>query len=219
MLEVQAVPFLFRRHGAVGSPRVDSARDEDLEEMAALWGRVAPERQWAPVLDASAMREWIARAPGLAVHDFLVARRADGRIVGFIGVWDQRSFKQLRVLGYSRRLARARVAVNAVARLAGTSPLPPAGNRLDSLATVMPCIAGGDPSVLRALLLRAYAMHRQTGPLFLSVTMDRRDPLRVGLMGLFAQPTLVGAYVTSPSGRYGGPPLDERPMHYEAALV
>jgi hypothetical protein len=38
-------------------------------------------------------------------------------------------------------------------------------------------------------------------------------------MGLFAQPTLVGAYVTSPSGRYNGPPLDERPMHYEAALV
>jgi GNAT superfamily N-acetyltransferase len=218
-LKVHAIPFLFRRREVVAGLRVDEAREEDLEEMAALWGRVAPERQWAPVMDAEALRAWMRRAPGLAVHDYLVARRPDGRIAGFIGVWDQRRFKQLRVLGYSPRLAGARVAVNVVARLAGTRTLPPAGSTLATLATVMPCVPSDEPSVLRALLLRAYAMHRRSDHLFLTITLDRRDPLTLALVGLFAQPTIVGAYVTTPSGRYDGPALDNRPMHFESALV
>ena len=218
-LKVHAIPFLFRRQEAIAGLCVDAAREEDLEEMAALWARVAPGRQWAPVMDAESLRAWVRRAPGLAVHDYLVARRADGRIAGFIGVWDQRRFKQLRVLGYSPRLAGARVVVNAVTRLAGTRALPPAGNTLATLATVTPCAPADEPSVLRALLLRAYAMHRRSEHLFLTIALDRRDPLTVALVGLFAQPTLVGAYVTTPSGHYTGPALDGRPIHFESALV
>ena len=218
-LKVHAIPFLFRRRDDVAGVRVREAREEDLEEMGALWARLAPARQFARVMDAESLRAWLRQAPGLALHHYLVARRPDGRIAGFVGVWDQRSFKQLRVLGYSPRLAAARVAVNAVARLAGTERLPRAGDALASLATVHMCVPAEDPSVLRALLLRAYAMYRRSGNVVLTVTLDRRDPLSGALVGLFAQPTLVGAYVTTPSGCYTGPALDERPMHFESALV
>ena len=218
-LAVHAIPFLFPRREEVAGLAVHQAQDGDLEEMAALWSRLAPARQFAPVLDAREMRSWLQRASGLALHDYLVVRRRTGRIAGFVGVWDQRSFKQLRVLGYSPRLAAARVVVNAVARLAGTEQLPGAGAPLASLATVHLCTPADDPSVLRALLLHAGSMHRRSGRLFFTLALDQRDPRRAALAGLFAQPTLVGAYVTTPSGRYAGPVLDSRPLHFESALV
>jgi len=75
------------------------------------------------------------------------------------------------------------------------------------------------PDVLRALLLHAHAVHRRSGRLFFTLGLDRRDPLRVALRGLFAQPTYVGAYATTSAGRWQGGRLDGRPLHFESALV
>jgi hypothetical protein len=81
------------------------------------------------------------------------------------------------------------------------------------------CAPGDEPEVLRALLLHAYAARRGAGYLFLTLALDRRDPVRVALRGLFAQPTVVGAYATTPAGKWTGAPLDDRPLHFESALV
>jgi hypothetical protein len=218
-LEVHALPFLWSRTETVRGLSVRAARREDLDEMSALWRVVAPARQLAPALDAERLAAFIDEAPGLAIEDYLVARRADGRIAGFLALWDQRLLKQLRVLGYSRRLSVARTALNAIARVAGTPRLPDARSVLPSLAALHLCVPDTAPEVLRALLLHAHAVHRQTGRLFLTLALDRRDPLRAALRGLFAQPTHVGAYVTTPSGRWRGHRLDSRPLHFEAALV
>jgi hypothetical protein len=218
-LEVHAVPFLWPRRATMDGITAEPARREDLDEMGAFWRMVAPYRQLAPVLDAERLAAFIDAAPGLSIEDYLVARRADGRIAGFFALWDQRLLKQLRVLGYSRRLTAARTALNAIASVAGTPRLPDVGHRLPSLAALHLCVPHSAPEVLRALLLHAYAVHRRAGPLFLTLALDRRDPLRAALRGLFAQPTYVGAYVTAPSGRWHGNRLDHLPLHFEAALV
>lgn len=218
-VDVHAVPFLWPRSTAVAGLRVSSARDEDLDEMGALWGRLAPSRQLAPVLDAERLAAWVSRAPGLAVHDYLLARRADGRIAGFLALWDQRAFKQLRVLGYSPRLAAARRAVNAAARIVGTPRLPAPGSALASVAALHLCAPADEPAVLRALLLHAYAERRRSGAVFFTLALDRQDPLTRALGGLLAQPTAVRAYATTPEGRWAGDRLDARPLHFEAALV
>ena len=216
---VHAVPLLWSRAADVAGPRVAPARWDDLDEMAALWARLAPARQLAPVMDAAGWAAWIAQAPGLAIDDYLVARRPDGRIVGFVALWDQRPFKQLRVLAYSPRLAAARRLVNAVAPLAGAPRLPAPGAALPSLAALHLCVAADEPAVLRALLLHAYAMRRGGEHVFLTLGLDRRDPLAAALRGLLAQPTVVHAYATTPAGRWSGAPLDGRPLHFETALV
>jgi hypothetical protein len=71
--------------------RVAHARDEDLTRWRRSGRGSAPARQLAPVLDAERLAAWVRGAPGLAVHDYLVARRADGRIAGFVALWDQRA--------------------------------------------------------------------------------------------------------------------------------
>ena len=90
---------------------------------------------------------------------------------------------------------------------------------LPSLAALHCCVPADEPDVLRALLLHAYAARRGAGYLFITLALDQRDPLRAALRGLFAQPTVVGAYATTPSGRWTGAPLDDRPLYFEAALV
>ena len=218
-LDVHAIPLLWPRAEKVAGLRVDAAREADLDEMGALWNRVAPERQLAPVLGPTRLQAWIANAPGLAIDDYLVARRADGRIAGFLALWDQHFIKQLRVLGYSARLATVRAALNVIAPIARTPSLPAAGAVLPSLAVLHCCVPAGEPEILRALLLRAYAARRGSGYLFLTIALDRRDPLRAALGGLLAQPTAVGAYATTPAGRWTAAPLTDRPLHFESALV
>jgi hypothetical protein len=218
-LDVHAVPFLWARAESIRGLSVRAARREDLDEMGALWRAVAPARQLAPALDAERLAAFIEAAPGLTIEDYLVARRGDGRIAGFLALWDQRRLKQLRVLGYSRRLSLARTALDAIALVSGTPRLPAVGSALPSLAALHLCVPDTAPEVLRALLLHAHAVHRRTDQLFLTLALDQRDPLRVALRGLFAQPTRVGAYVTTPGGRWPGHRLDGRPLHFESALV
>ena len=72
---------------------------------------------------------------------------------------------------------------------------------------------------MRALVVGAYNEWRGRGYSFFTVGLDVRDPLRRALAGLRAQPTDIGAYVTTPGGRYRGEPFDERPLHFEIALA
>jgi hypothetical protein len=185
--------------------------------MAALWARLAPGRQFAPVLDAASLAAWVDDAPGLVLSDYLVARRAGGDLAGFLGVWDQSGFKRLRVTGYSRRLGAVRMAFNAVGPAVGATKLPPPGGALRNLTAVQVCIPPEHPAVLGALVRHAHNAFRARGYSFLNVGLDVTDPLAAGLRGLLAQPTDVWVCVATLGGP--APPLDGRPTYHELALV
>ena len=216
-LAVRAIPLLYERTHRVSGVVVRSAGWSDLEAMAALWAEVAPRRQLAEALDAEMLRTWIERAPGLSVSDYLLAHDRRGRLLGFIGVWDQSRLKTLRVVGYSTRLAIVRRAINIVAPLAGAPKLPEPGSPLPVLATVHACVTRA--GVLRALLLEAYRRYRGGRHALLSVGLDVRDPLLRATWGLLAQTTTVHAYITGARGHADPAMFDGRPLHYETALV
>lgn len=213
-----SVPVLWRRRPIPGL-RVEQGSEDDLREMAALWDRVASARQMAPVLDAAGLGRWIAGAPGLRAEDYLLARHSDGTLAGFAAFWDQSGFKQLRVTGYSRRLRWVRAAYNGAARVLGSQPLPPSGGEMRCLTAVHVCAPADEPPVLRAILVEACNRALRDSFGFVNLGLDARDPLNTAVSGLLAQPTDVNAYVTTAAGRYAGPALDDRPLHYEIALV
>lgn len=218
-IRTHSIPLLWRRRRPEGGLRITPAQPEDLEEMITLWFRMAPARQLSPVLDVERLCRWIKSAPGLDISSYRLARGPDGRLEGFFGLWDQDSFKRLRVTGYSVRLRAVRTAVNAVAPVVGATPLPQVGSPLRYLTVVHPCVRGDDPSVLRALLLHAYDEFRGRGYSFFSLGLDLRDKLKSALSGLCAQPTDVHAYLTTPGGGYEGPIPADRPLYYEIGLV
>jgi hypothetical protein len=159
-------------------------------------------RQFAPIHDSFPMS-----APGL---DYLLAHDPDGGLAGFIGIWDQHGLKQMRVTGYSRRLAAARVGFNLAAPLFRAPRLPPPGGALRHRTVVHPCAP--DPGTLRALLVHAANRLRHQYS-FVTIGLDTRDPLTRALAGLFAQPTDVDLLVLGPTPR--GP----APAHFEIATV
>jgi hypothetical protein len=187
--------------------------------MAELWRRVAPGRQFAPVFNADSMSAWIADAPGLGIGDYRVARGRDGRILGFVAWWDQTVFKQSRVLRYSFQLTAARTALNGLAKLSGGVRLPGIGEPLRYRTALHVCVPAGRPDVLRALVRASCTELRAERYALATIGLDTRDPLCAAMAGLAAQPTDVNAYVLTPGGPYAGPPLDDRPLHYEIALV
>lgn len=183
--------------------RVRTAELADVPAMVALWRRLAASRPFAPVHDT-----FPVTGPGL---QFLLAHRPGGELAGFAGLWDQHRLKQMRVTGYSPRLAVARVAFNAAAPIFRVPPLPSPGKTLTYRTVVNPCAA--DPDTLRSLLLHGCRrLHGRCS--FLTVGLDRRDPLTRALSGMLAQPTDVEVMVL------GEPPgVAGDPVHFEIATV
>lgn len=218
-IRAHSVSLLWHRRVSEAGLEIRAAAARDLHEMAELWARLAPGRELAAVYDAAALTSWVYSAPGLEPGAYLLARRRDGRLAGFLGMWDQACFKQLRVMAYSPRLAAFRLGFNSIAPLLGATPLPAAGAPLRHLTAVHVCVAPDEPQVLRALLLKAYAALRGRGFSFFTIGLDIRDPLTLALRGLLAQPTDIDVYVTTPAGRYSGPSFGTSPFHFETALA
>jgi ribosomal protein S18 acetylase RimI-like enzyme len=219
-IRTHSIPILWARTDVKDSGiRIESAGWRDLGPMEKLWNTIAPHRQLAPAVTTSAWAEWIRAAPGLDIESYTIARSANGEMLGFLAVWDQRSFKQLTVLGYSPRMKIARVAFNALAAVIGAERLPRRGAPLSCVTIAHICVPPTRPDVLRCLVLSAYSDVRRSRCSFMNIGLDRRDPLTAGLDGLLAQPTDVNAY--SVTTRRGVLPelLDSRPLHYEIALV
>jgi S-adenosylmethionine-diacylglycerol 3-amino-3-carboxypropyl transferase len=220
-IDATAVSLLWRK----AAPRmpdltVKTATKADLEQMVALWARVASARQLAPVHDAASLQRWIEQSPGLGWSSYRLAFDRAGRLLGCAGFWDQSSFKHMLVTRYSRRLAVVRSVYNVLAPLVGGARLPPAGGVMRYLTAVNVCVPPDRADVLQAILVAAYNEFRAQEYAFFTIGLDITDPLRVALKGFVRQPTLVNAYITNPAGRYREPALDDRrPLHFEIALV
>lgn len=217
-IRTYSVPILWHRKTS-GTIKIAPAEWRDLDEMAALWSRVAALRQLAPVMSVAAMGSWIRSTSGLAISSYRVARAESGELLGFFAVWDQRTFKQLNVVGYSPRMKTARMVFNLLAPGVGGERMPETGQALNCVTISHICVPGERPEVLRALLASAHNELRGTGISFINVGLDKRDPLSSAMDGFLAQPTDVNAYVTK--SRFGIPceALDEAPLHCEIALV
>ena len=217
-IRTHSLPILWQRSVA-GSIDISRAGWRDLEEMASLWRQVAPGRQLAPVFNVDSMAEWIDSTPGLDISSYRLARSHGGEILGFFAVWDQRSFKQLNVVGYSPRMQAARSIFNVIAPIVGGARMPGKGHALNCASIAHICVPSARPEVLRALLASTHNELRHTGISFINIGLDIRDPLAAATEGFFAQPTDVNACVTT--SRHGIPCelLDEAPIHYEIALV
>jgi len=217
-VRVYAVAPLGPKAAGNGLVAVRGARPTDAEEMADLWQLTAAWRQGAAVMGAGAWRQWLSTTPGLSWGDYLLA--ADGKqLVGFVGLWDQRALKQTLVIRYSAVTALARGVYNAAGMALGRPLLPGPGGALHALHAVHLCVPAGRPEVLRALLWEARRRCHVLGVPALEVGLDRSDPLARALGGMPRIGTDVRCFLSSAAGRYAGPPLDGRPIHFETALV
>jgi len=117
---------------------------------------------------------------GFQPDNFHVATRGK-RIIGVIGKWDQRRFKQTRVIGYQGHLRSLQPMLNALPRIFGTPRLPKPGSVLAYFYASFAAIDGDDLAIFRALLREIYN-DALTGEFdYFLIGLHERDPLRAGL--------------------------------------
>ena len=208
-----------RRLGAASGMTIARAKWSDLDDMVELWQRVAPLRQFAPVLDANSMAKMITSSPGLHISSFLLSRARDGELLGCMAVWDQSQVKQLYVDRYSRRMSAVRRCFNALSPVIGSERMPASGEPLRHRTVFNVCVPGDRPDVLRALLVTAHNELRGAACSFFNIGLDLRDPLTSALSGFLAQPTDVNAYISAVENPPAIESLQSLPLHYEIALV
>lgn len=110
------------------------------------------------------------RTPGLSPEDFVLATDG-GRVIGCAALWDQRSFKQTRVVAYAPALARLRPWLNLAAPWLCIPRLPPVGEVLRQAFVSHLAVDGDAPETALALVeaLRRRAARRQLDYLVLGL--------------------------------------------------
>ena len=132
------------------------------------------DKQFAPMYRESDFGT--AGLRGFDPADFYVAVK-DARIVGTIGAWDQRAFRQTHIEAYTGWFGRMRWLYNLVARMSPLKPLPDPGSRVPYFYAAFIAIEGNDPQIFRGLLREVYRDRRSGEWHYFIAGLHERDPL------------------------------------------
>jgi hypothetical protein len=195
---------------------VRPAEPADVPAMQRFYDLQAPLRQFYPRYCFADMLAGRPYYRDLDIHDYWLAFRGD-ELIGMAALWDQKGFKQTRVLSYPAGLSWLRHAWNLWAKWFGGVQLPPAGGTINYLMLHSVLVRDNNTEVFDALLA---SMVRQRGgqKAAISAGFFLQDPLRQALKGYRYQTMrsrhfLIG-YHGDPRGR-----LDQRLPYIELARL
>lgn len=187
---------------------------ELLPDIVACLNRNNARRQFAPVHTTTLfMKQW----RDFRVNDFYVAVRGS-RVVGTIGCWDQRSFKQTRVTGYGSALRWLVPLSNALRPVTGAPRFPAPGEEVSYFYISFLAIDDDDLQIFRALLRHAYNDAVGGPHLYAILALHERDPLLPALRDYSLTPFSARLFcVTFDDGEAVYHKLDRRVPYLEAA--
>ena len=152
------------------------ANIEDSERLQKFFHNEASKKQFFPAIDFSKIESDDAYYRGINIHDFYILEQ-DNEIVAMTAVWDQKSFKQTRVKGYTSIFKWLRPLYNITMQLTGGLKLPPINGESRYKTLYATVIKGNDPSIFSLLLahLRRSLLTEDLDAL--ACGFDHRDPL------------------------------------------
>jgi hypothetical protein len=191
------------------------ASPADLPRIVSFLNERGREKQFSPVYDEEDFRG--PATLGFRLEDFVISEH-DGEISGVVGLWDQSSYRQTVVRGYSGALRWGRPFYNVAARLTRRRPLPSPGEPLRSAYAAFVCVADDDRHVFRALLRRVHDLAAKRGYSHLVIGLSGRDPLLPEVRRYAHVPYHSTLYTVSWKGGLHGR-LDDRAPHVEVATL
>jgi hypothetical protein len=149
----------------------------DRNMLLEFWNRQGKLRQFFPVYKSSDLFEAKGGLlKGLRPQDVALAYRGQ-ELVGTLAAWNQRSFKQTIIEGYTLWLAFARPLYNVCAQMMRWPVLPMAGSTLNCAYAAVPVIGSDDAGVFRSLLKWQLNRSAALGLQSLLVGLHEDDPL------------------------------------------
>jgi hypothetical protein len=155
---------------------VRQARPDDREAIVQFLNECGPNRQFFPAYESSEVFSNAGRLKGLEAGDVALALR-DKEIVGSIGLWDQRTYKQTIVHSYRGWLRSLRPLYNIWARIDQRPRLPAAGVPIEACSAAIFVVRDDDQEVCRMLLQSGVQRLLQRPNAMLLVGLHERDPL------------------------------------------
>jgi hypothetical protein len=191
------------------SINVQALAEYDLDEAVACLNRNCSRYQFAPVWTADDLTGGV---PGLSTGRFLVAHRG-GRMTGCAALWDQRSFRQVIVRGYSPLLARFRTVVNATSRWTSVPELPPVNTRLDFGYVSHLAVDGDDAETACALIAAVSGAASLLGLAYVAIGLPDGTTLTEAVRKTFAHRSYESVLHVAfwPDGERVASSLDGRP--------
>lgn len=151
----------------------DAATPPDMDELATRLNEHNQAYQFAPYWSAEELSA--LGTLGLRSGDFRNVSKK-GQPAGCGALWDQRSFKQSVIRGYSGWLATTRPLINSVARIVGAPRLPAVGQTLASAFASHLAIRPEEPNALIHFLANLRDVARERGLEFLTLGYAASDP-------------------------------------------
>lgn len=124
---------------------IRKAQAEDLRGIQDFHDQLAPDKQFYPCYDFSQLDQ--PYYSHIQLSDMYLAMRGE-KLVGMLGTWDQKSFKQTIVVDYQQPLK----ALRPIANLFAPFRLPKAGSNLNYFSLHSILIHGNDPEIFSQLL-------------------------------------------------------------------
>lgn len=201
-----------------GDFQIVNGSERQLPEIVACLNRNAARRQFAPVHSVSDFRpggRWV----GLTAENFLTVVR-NGEVVAALAVWDQRAFKQTRIVRYEGLYRWVAPCSNALHGLVRTPRFPHPGEIVPYCYFAFLSVDGDDLAICRALLRAAINRGVEAGYLYAMISAHERDPLLAEIRKYRATPFAGRLFcVTHQDGEEEFRRLDGRVPAAEAATL
>lgn len=159
-----------------------TATEADLSAMNAFVQQMAQHYNFMPAYDFTGMTRHDPYWRGLSPEDFTLVYR-DGTLVGLFGLWNQKSFKQTRIVDYGRLMGLARPFYNVWARLAQRMPLPKRGDLVKYLMLHSPLCDPRDVTLFDVMVREAFRQTQARQESALCFTLAENDPRSAALAG------------------------------------
>ncbi|MBW5804503.1 hypothetical protein FOZ70_07030 [Burkholderia sp. COPS] len=164
------------------SVRITNASSSDADALRAFLDQESRSQPFGCVFTADEFARRLNAWPDFGIERFLVARNAQGRIVGCVAPWDAGRIKRIVLERLPRSLGALRHGVNAIAPLLGRPPIAAPGQPLQDIYLTHLHVSGRDPDIAQALLDAVWQRERSRYAL-LQLCLYDHDPLWSALRG------------------------------------
>ena len=165
-----------KRSSPASSKKVRKATTADIPAMNRFISDMATHYQFLPAYNFWDVEAGLPYFNGLRISDFLVLIDSDNEVSGLVGLWNQKSFKQTRVVDYSRSVAMFRPFYNAWSSFRGGFILPAKGKTFDYYALHSPLTHPRNSDAFRDLLHSAWQHIIERGSRAMTLTLSNEDP-------------------------------------------
>ncbi len=180
------------------------------DEIVRVMGELGPQRNLFPCISAEELQG--KRTRGLDVSDIFLAVEGS-RVLGMLGRWRQRDFKQVRVVGYPLSMRIIRPFINATSFLTASPHIPSAGKLMNIVYLCLPLVRDDRLDVFAQLVAHVARTLESTAHCTLGICEN--DPL-LAAMPARSYRERFGLYLVSPDDKA---PVFTRVPYVEAGTL